>query len=135
MAGRATTTNLTGSGEPETLGVMRITSGFFDTLRVAPERGRWFSETEEKRGAPNVVILSDSLWRRRFAAAPEIIGSKIILNDAPYEVVGITPPDLRLFRGRQLHPMLEMPDRSDVFVPIRFSEQDEQGRFSPGYVA
>ena len=87
--------NLTGSDQPETLGVMRISSGFFETLRVAPQRGRWFTEIEEKRGAPNVVILTDALWRRRFAAAPGTIGSKIFLNDVGYEVIGITPPDLR----------------------------------------
>ena len=71
VAARAATMNLTGSDQPETLGVMRISSGFFETLRVAPQRGRWFTEIEEKRGAPNVVILTDALWRRRFAAAEQ----------------------------------------------------------------
>jgi macrolide transport system ATP-binding/permease protein len=135
MTRRATTVNLTGSGQPETLGALRITSAFFDTLRVVPQRGRWFTESEEKRGAPNVVVLSDSLWRRRLSAVPDIIGKKILLNDDAYEIVGITPPELRLFRWRQLHPMLEMPERADVFLPVRFTEEDEQGRFSPSYVA
>jgi hypothetical protein len=63
--------NLTGSGRPETLGVMWITAGFFDTLKIQPQRGRWFTESEEKRGNPNVVILSDGLWRRRFSADPD----------------------------------------------------------------
>jgi putative ABC transport system permease protein len=131
---RAATLNLTGSGPPETLGVMRITSTFFDTLRVAPQRGRWFTESEEKRGAPNVAVVSDSVWRRRFSADPEIIGKKILLNDVAHEIVGIAPPDLRLFRGRQLHPQLEMPERTDIFLPIRFREEEEQG-FYPYYVA
>ena len=135
VAAPGTTMNLTGSGQPETLNVMRITSGLFETLRVGPRLGRWFNEAEEKRGMPNVAILSDSLWRRRFAAAPDIIGREILLNDTPYEIVGITPPGLRLFRGNQLNQHVKLPDRSDVFVPIRFTENDEQGGFHPSYVA
>ena len=100
---------------PETFGAMRITAGFFDTLKVRPQRGRWFTESEEKRGMPNVVILSDAFWRRRFSADPHMIGKKILLDDAPYEVVGITPPDLRLFRGHQLDPVIDLPERTDYF--------------------
>src|SRR5262245_13205901 len=135
LAGLAVTRNLTGSGQPETLGAMRITAGFFDTLRVQPQRGRWFTESEEKRGAPNVVILSDLVWRRSFSADPGIGGKSILLNDAPYEIVGIAPPDLRLFRGRQVHPLIEMPERADIFMPIRFSVTEEQGAaFNADYV-
>jgi hypothetical protein len=119
--------NLTGSGWPETLGAMRITAGFFDTLGVRPQRGRWFAESEEKRGMPNVVILSDGFWRRRFSADPHIVGKKIILNDAPYEVVGITPPNPPLFRGYQLDPVINLPERTDVLLPIRFSVQEGSG--------
>jgi predicted permease len=135
VAARAATMNLTGSDQPETLGVMRISSGFFETLGVAPQSGRWFTRQEENRGAPNVAVLSDSLWRRRFAADPDIVGKSIFLNDVSYEIIGITPPALRLFRGRQLHPMLELPERTDVFIPNRFNEMQERGGFSPSYVA
>jgi putative ABC transport system permease protein len=130
----ALTRNLTGSGQPERLGVMRVTAGFFETLRVQPQRGRWFTESDEKRGAPNIAVLSDSLWRRRFGADPDIIGKKVLLNDAPHEVVGITPPELWLFRGRQLHSRVEMPEHTDAFLPIRFTAAEEQGAFRADYV-
>ena len=126
--------NLTGSGHPERLGVLWITAGFFETLRVRPQRGRWFTESDENRDAPNVVILSDSLWRRRFAADAEIIGRKVVLNDVVHEVVGIAPSDLWLPHRHELHPTIQMPDRTDIFLPIRFSVEEERGRFEPAYV-
>src|SRR5947207_1928842 len=67
LIGLAANYNLTGSGEPETVGAMRISAEFFDTLKVQPQLGRWFQESDEQRGMPNVVILSDSLWHRRFS--------------------------------------------------------------------
>src|SRR4030095_590469 len=81
MAGVGAARNLTGFAQPERLGALPITRGFFETLKVQPQRGRWFTESDEKRGTPNVIILSDSLWRRRFAGDPEIIGKKLVLND------------------------------------------------------
>jgi putative ABC transport system permease protein len=106
---------------------MRISAEFFDTLEVRAQLRRWFRESDEKRGMPNVVILSDSLWRRRFSRAAGIVGTKIVLNGASYHVVGVAPPDLRLLRGKQLHSGIDMPERADVFVPIRFSVREEQG--------
>src|SRR5215831_13818551 len=98
LAANGTTGNLTGTGRPEVLSVMRISAGYFETLKVQPQLGRWVRESDEKRGMPNVVILSDSLWRRAFSARPGIIGRTIRINDAPYEVVGFSPSDSRLLR-------------------------------------
>lgn len=115
---------------------MRISSEFFDTLKVQPQLGRWFQESDEQRGMPNVVILSDSLWRHRFSRDAGIVGTKIVLNGEPYDVVGVAPSDLKLLREKQLHPGIDMPERTDVFVPIRFSTRDEQGdAFTADYVA
>ena len=119
------------------LSVMRISAGYFETLKVQPQLGRWFRESEEKRGMPNVVILSDSLWRRAFSARPDIIGKTIRINDAPYEVVGVTPSDFRFLRNPELQPAIWMPERADVFTPIRFTALELQGSLAyPGaYVA
>jgi predicted permease len=132
-AASAATITLTGLSYPETIGALKISSEFFETLKVKPQFGRWFVRREESRGMANVVILSDSLWRRRFAADPKIIGQKILLDGAPHEIVGVTPPELRLFHGRQLHSSIEMPERADLFLPLRFSEREEQGYVNPVY--
>ena len=66
------TRNLDGPGDPERVGAVRITAGFFEMLGVKPQLGRWFTRAEEERGMPDVVILSDSVWRRHFSADPHI---------------------------------------------------------------
>jgi hypothetical protein len=76
------TANLTGAGTPQTLGAVRISAEFFDTLRVKPQLGRWFRRDEEKRGMPGVAIISASLWRQRFSSDPNIIGKSLTLDGA-----------------------------------------------------
>jgi predicted permease len=123
---RKATVNLTGSGRPQTLGAARVSADLFETLGAMPERGRWFRREEERRGSPDVVILTAQLWKEQFSADTNIIGRKIILDGAPHEVVGVARPDLRFFRGRQLHAGFDLAERTDLFIPARFSEAEEQ---------
>jgi putative ABC transport system permease protein len=121
------TRNLDGPGDPERVGTVRITAGFFEVLGVKPHLGRWFTRAEEERGAPDVVIVSDSLWRRHFSADPHIVGSRILLDGQPHTVVGVTSPDLHFFRGHQLDRLRLMPERADVFTPIRLRPEELAG--------
>jgi hypothetical protein len=57
----------------------------------------------------------------------KIIGKKIVLDGVPHEVVGVTRPDLHFFRGQQLHPRIDLSEKTDVFLPLRFSVAQEQG--------
>ena len=83
--------NISGDGEPERVRAITVTAGFFDVLGVKPVLGRGFTRDEETVGRHRVVLLSDGFWRRRFGAAPSIVGRKITLNDNPYDVVGVLP--------------------------------------------
>src|SRR5262245_9938 len=58
--------NLTGAGEPERLNAVRATANYFSVLGVQAELGRTFLPEEGEAGRDNVVVLSDTLWRRRF---------------------------------------------------------------------
>jgi predicted permease len=131
---RGATVNLTGVGAPQVLGAIRISAEFFDTLKVQPMLGRGFTRNEEQRGMPDVAIISAYLWRQRFSADSHIVGSKIVLNGIPHEVVGVTPPDMRFFRGHQLDLENGLPEKTDVFLPMRFSVAEEQGRFNVSYL-
>jgi predicted permease len=131
---RGATVNLTGIGAPEALGAARISAEFFDTLKIQPILGRGFRRNEEQRGTADVAIISAYLWRQRFSADPHIIGSKIVLNGVPHEIVGVTPPDMRFFRGHQLDLEVELSQKTDVFLPLRFSVAEEQGRFNVSYL-
>jgi putative ABC transport system permease protein len=124
--------NLDGPGEPERVGAIRISAGFLNLLGLQPQLGRWFTRAEELNGAPDVIIIGDSLWRRHFSADPRIIGTRILLEGTPHEVIGVTPRNLRFFRRHQLHPLIRMPDSADVLTPLRLRPEELEGSvFSP----
>lgn len=83
--------NLTGSGEAESVYGLHVTSNLLPMLGVRPRLGTWFSADHDLPGNAHVVILSDDLWRRRFAADGAIVGKTIHLDNEPYEVVGVMP--------------------------------------------
>jgi putative ABC transport system permease protein len=104
--------NLTGSGEPARLRGGRASADLFTALRVRAALGRLFTNDEDKPGAPGVVVLSHELWRQRFGSAPNILSQSLTLNDRPYTVIGVLPPDFRFERGTQLWvPVGQLSDR------------------------
>jgi putative ABC transport system permease protein len=80
-----------GAAEPERLDGQRVTVGYFRALGVAPTLGRDLAASEDQVHGPNVVILSDGLWRRRFGADLSIIGRQVTLDDNRYTVIGVMP--------------------------------------------
>jgi predicted permease len=83
---------LTGTGRPEALRVCASTYGLFSILHAQPLLGRVFVEGEDQPGRDRVVVLSYDLWRTRFAANPNIIGSSIQLNGGAFTIVGVMRP-------------------------------------------
>jgi predicted permease len=83
---------LTGQGEPERLSGVPVSANFFQLLGVQPRLGRLFTAEECKWNGPKAVLLSDGLWRRRFASDPAIVGKKLTINEDPVAVVGVLPP-------------------------------------------
>ena len=93
--------NLTGNGNPTKLDAVRVNTGFFRVLGVAPVAGRLLSEGDDA----NVVILSHRFWTRRFAADPAVVGRTLMLSGEPHQVIGILPAgtpilDWATFSGR-----------------------------------
>ncbi len=92
-----------------------VSANYFTVLGVRPALGRFFVPDEDRTpGAHAVIVLSDAFWRRRFGADPGIIGRSILVNSAPYTVVGVAPPK---FTG--VFPVM----RTDAWVPIMMAEQ------------
>jgi putative ABC transport system permease protein len=114
--------NLTGNGgEPERLFAARISANLFSVLGVEPAIGRGFTEDEDEIGNERRVILSDGLWRRRFAADPSIVGREINLSGIPHLVVGVMRPNFQ-YPGREFQ----------VWTPLTINP-DEMSRKTPGY--
>ena len=84
---------LTGRGEPAPVDTAGITPELFSLLGTKPLLGRLFIAEDGKQGAPPTVILTESVWRDRFAADPNVIGSSVNLEHRPYTVVGVIPAD------------------------------------------
>ncbi|MGA2735963.1 MAG: ABC transporter permease [Bryobacteraceae bacterium] len=85
--------NLGGSGEPERIWGQVAAGNYFSVVGIKPVIGRGFTPEEDRAaGGSPVVVLSNGLWHRRFAAAPDVIGRHAILNGQSYTIIGITPP-------------------------------------------
>lgn len=119
--------NLTGDGEPERLGGALVSANFFAFVGATPQIGRAFSAEQETPGNENVVVISDSLWRRRYGADPAILGKIILLNAVPRVIVGVAPPSLLVPTGTALHPNVAFAPRIDVWQPIAPTKEELEG--------
>ncbi|HZP62842.1 MAG TPA: ABC transporter permease [Terriglobales bacterium] len=129
--------NLSGTGEPERLKAGMITATFFPVFGVKPLLGRTFSDSEDQLGGAPVTLISEGLWKRKFAASPDILGKAIDLNDKSYTIIGIIPKSFH-YRNNNFG------EDKDVFVPIgQWSDplfrdrhtgmgMDAVGRLKPG---
>ena len=94
-----------------------VTPGVFRLLGVEAALGRTFREADGADfGFEQVVILSDALWRRRFAADPDIVGQAIPINGRAITVVGVMPPGFRF------------PERHDVWLPYEGRRDEGRGQ-------
>jgi len=87
----------TGAGEPEVIPAAVVSKGFFEVFRARPVLGRIFLHEEYDPGKNQVVILSHGAWQRRFGGDKSIIGRSLTLDSQPMTVVGVMPPDFRLY--------------------------------------
>ena len=83
--------NLSQAGTPARLEGAGITAGLLPMLGVQPALGRAFTPDDDRPGAPGTVLLSDALWRARFAADPNITGRSVLLDSRPFTVIGVMP--------------------------------------------
>jgi predicted permease len=82
--------------EAELLSAAAVTRDFLPTMGVSPLLGRGFLPAESAPGGAPVVLISERLWRTRFAASPSAVGQRIELEDSSYTVVGVLPNGLEL---------------------------------------
>jgi putative ABC transport system permease protein len=83
--------SITDVDQPERLTGQRVSATYFHVLGVAPIIGRDFEPADDRLRGPHVTILSDALWRRRFAGDAAIVGRHVRLDDDVYTVIGVMP--------------------------------------------
>ena len=107
---------LTGGGDPEELQTQSVSADFFQILGVQPAVGRAFS-AEEHQPNSRVAIISDRLWKRRFAADQTVLQRPLVVDATPYTVVGVMPPGFSF-----------LDNTVDVWRPIGFTAQSRTPR-------
>lgn len=106
---------LVGAGDPVKLPGFSITSEFFRTLGVQPAMGRDFLPDDDV----GHIIITDSLWRSRFAADPTIVGRKIEINgEDNYTIIGVMPRDLHLPKGDEWGGFYGPAQAPLIFRPV-----------------
>lgn len=122
--------SLTGSGEPESIIGYRFSGDFFKVLGVPARLGRTLGPDDARTGHDHVVVLADSLWRRRFGADPGVIGRAITLDDESYTVVGVMPPGFAHPQRTEMWTPLVLEGTTATNARARFVRMI--GRLKPG---
>jgi len=118
--------NLTGGGEPERVDGAIVSTTLFSLLGASAQVGRTLVADEDQPGRDDVVVLSHSLWTRRFSANPAIVGQTIPVDGRPAQVVGVMPA------------AFQFPDRSiEIWKPFLLDADalSDNNRGSHGYTA
>jgi putative ABC transport system permease protein len=102
--------NLTAGDVPERIGVGFVSASYFDLLGWRPALGRaLLPEDENPHSPPQVAVLTDGLWKRRFGGDPAIVGQDIRLQGLSFRVVGVLPE------------LLDIYPEIDLYVPATVS--------------
>ena len=107
-ATRSLEMNLTESGrEPERVSVAAVSHEFLAVFGVRPALGRDLGPADDRQGAPGTVLISDALWRSRYGASRNVLGTTIALDGKATTVAGVLPPGF------------DFPGRVDAWVALR----------------
>lgn len=117
--------NLGTTSDPLRVTSAQINRDLLDALGVQPAMGRNFTPEEDRVGGPLTAIISESLWRRAFASAPDIIGKEIRVNERPTTVIGVMPRDFAFPPGSN--------DPVDIFGSLQFDPAQPGGRASHSF--
>jgi predicted permease len=112
-----------GPSEAERVEGTTVSANVFGLLGIRPALGRSFLPEEGVRGGPRVVLLSDAIWRRRFAADPNVVGRKLVLNGEPAQIVGVMPPRFKF------------PEVAELWTPLAPDPASPRGERYLGTVA
>ncbi len=104
------------AGSPDRVESMNVTPSFFHVLGVAPQMGRTFEDGEGVYGKNNVVILSDSFWRQKFAGDPKVLGRTLHFGAGwTCTVIGVMPPGFQFDNSH-----------AKVWLPLCFTDDEKK---------
>jgi putative ABC transport system permease protein len=116
-------------GTPGYVNDALVTGGLFEVLGVKPVLGRTLTRADDLEGAERVVVISHSLWQRRYGGARDVIGRRIFRDDG-FSIVGVMPPDFDYPRGAEVWRTTRSVQGE--FKGAAQREVDLVGRLKPG---
>jgi putative ABC transport system permease protein len=123
-----TLVNFTGSGTPERVSALHVTSGYSNVFGAVPVEGRFFNQQEDRPNAGNYAVLTYGFWARRFGKDPAVVGRSLSLGGASYTVLGIMPPGFTVSPSADLL----LPLQLHVDPADRGNDYHAIGRLKPG---
>lgn len=99
-------------GDPQHVSGSYVSANVLPLLGVKPQLGRFFTEAEDREGAPSVIVIGNDLWVSTFGRDPNIIGKQYVFGTGgkTRTVVGVMPPGFKF--------PAEI-DRSDYLAPLQ----------------
>src|SRR5262245_45192409 len=112
----------TDEGRPERFSGAQLTSAAFAALDVQPILGRGFRQDDDRPGAAPVILLSEHVWRDRYAKSPDIVGTAIRANGAFRTVIGVMPE------------RFGFPIRQEIWMPLTIDSPAKPRGQGPNYL-
>lgn len=119
----ASSHTLSTADQAERLEGALVTHDLTAALGVDPVLGRAFQPDEEEVGGPAVVMISESLWSRRFGSSPDVVGRSVRVDGAPHTIVGVMPASVSLLGTH------------DIWLPIQYDSARAVNRYTGQAVA
>lgn len=114
---RPTAYELSGSGEPAQINATRMSGDIFTALGVQPLMGRYYTQKEDAQ-KQQVAVISYSMWQERLHGNPRVLGTKILLDRKPYEIIGVMPRSFEFpLTGGRLN-------QSELWVPLSLAPEE-----------
>jgi predicted permease len=107
---------LTGRDQPEVLPVTAVSTGFFEQLGGRAELGRLLTEQNHQPAQDRVAVISNTLWRKRFANDPTVIGRQLILDKEIYTVIGVAAKGFAF------------PEGSEIWLPLSLTPEIQRNQ-------
>jgi putative ABC transport system permease protein len=108
---------LAGDGETEPVQGLFVSANWLELLKVAPAKGRSFAPEEDQIGGTPVVMISHSLWQRRFGADENIVGKSLNLSGTTATIIGVMPASFQFLESS-----------AEVWAPLSQNQFANSGR-------
>jgi predicted permease len=110
--------NLTADGSSSFIQALGVSADFFRMLGVTPTVGRTFAPGEDRSNAEHVVVISQDLWKQRFASDPAIVGQSVNLSGELYTIIGVMPAGFKAI------------PQASIWLPLRLAPESNANKYN-----